>query len=64
MAVGFTKDGNEQQEIESAINAGVAAARKDLFKSSAFCIECTGIIFRSHRAKHPKTVVCHKCHKD
>lgn len=68
MAVGFAKDGAEQEEIQAVIQAAVSHARNQLGDSTAIslkhCIECSRAIPEGRRVAVPGCRYCVECQAD
>lgn len=68
MAVGFAKDGAEQEEIQAVIQAAVCHARKQIGGSTAVsrthCLECSSPIPERRREVVKGVKYCIQCQED
>lgn len=68
MAVGFAKDGAEQEEIQAVVQAAVSHARKQLGDSTAIsrthCLECLEAIPERRREVVKGVKYCLTCQAD
>lgn len=65
MAVGFTKDGGVNDQIDATIDDGVGAARKSLTtKGTDNCVECGCVISEARKKVAPYSIRCIKCQSD
>lgn len=68
MAVGFAKDGAEQEEIQAVVQAAVSHARKQLgdstVESLTHCLDCSGPIPEGRREAVRGVKYCLTCQVD
>jgi phage/conjugal plasmid C-4 type zinc finger TraR family protein len=63
MAVGWSKDGDVQEQIDATVNSGVQLARSRLSsgESAAHCEECGAAIPEARRKAIPGVRLCVSC---
>ena len=63
MAVGWSRDGDVQEQIDATVKSGVQLARKRLSKgeSSIYCEECGIVIPEARRKAIPGVRFCVSC---
>ena len=68
MAVGFAKDGAEQEEIQAVVNAAISHARKQIgdstTESRTHCLDCSRAIPERRRAAMKGCKYCIDCQSD
>ena len=63
MAVGWSRDGDVQEQIDATVESGVELARSRLAKgeSSTNCEECGAVIPEARREAMPGVRLCVRC---
>jgi phage/conjugal plasmid C-4 type zinc finger TraR family protein len=66
MAVGWSHDGDVQEQIDATVESGVELARSRLSKgeSSTHCEECGTVIPEARREAMPGVRLCVRCQAD